>query len=89
MDINYTTLPELHGNRHELSSSMIFFPLTGLILGGLLAGFNWAAEGLWPVSICGVFDAAWLALLTRGLHLDGVADTFDALGSNADMDRAL
>lgn len=44
---------------------------------------------MWPASICGVLDVAWLAFLTRGLHLDGVADTFDAIGSNADRDRAL
>ena len=32
---------------------------------------------------------AFLAFLTRGLHLDGVADTFDAVGSGMPGDRAL
>jgi len=84
-----TIVPDLIGTRRELSSSLAFFPFTGLILGSLLAGFDWAARGLWSPEICGVLDTVWLALLTRGLHLDGVADTFDAVGSGADRERAL
>ncbi len=59
------------------------------MFGSLLAGFDWASRGLWPVFVCGVLDVAFLALLTRGLHLDGVADTFDAVGSGMPRDRAL
>ena len=44
---------------------------------------------MWPVPVCGVLDVAFLAVLTRGLHLDGVADTFDAVGSGMPRDRAL
>ncbi len=84
-----TIVPGLRATRRELASSLAFFPLTGLILGGLLSGFDWAARGVWPPRICGVLDVVWLALLTRGLHLDGVADTFDAIGSGADRQRAL
>ena len=73
----------------QLSASLAFFPFVGLILGALLAGFDWAARGLWPDRVCGVLDVVWLALLTRGLHLDGVADTFDAIGSSAHRERAL
>ncbi len=82
-------VPDLIGTRRQLSGSLAFFPFTGLIIGSLLAGFDWAARGLWPSEICGVLDAVCLAFLTRGLHLDGVADTFDAVGSGADRERAL
>ncbi len=84
-----TIVPGLSATRRELSASLAFFPLTGLIIGAIVAGFDWAARGLWPVQICGVLDVALLALLTRGLHLDGVADTFDAIGSQAGCERAL
>ncbi len=44
---------------------------------------------LWPWWITGAVEAAWLAILTRGLHLDGLADTIDGLASNGDVDRVL
>ncbi len=81
--------PGLHADRGEFSSSLAFFPLVGLILGSLAAGFDWAARGLWPPSLCGVLDVAWLAFLTGGLHLCGLAHAFDAVGSGADRQRAL
>ncbi len=73
----------------ELGRSMAFFPLVGLVIGGLTSGIDWAARGLWPPSIAGVVAVVFLALLTRGLHLDGLADTADAVASGADRERAL
>ncbi len=63
---------------------MGYFPLIGLLLGGLLAGFDWAGRGILPSPVLGVLEAAWLAVLTRGLHLDGLADTVDGLGGGRD-----
>ncbi len=68
---------------------MAFFPLVGTILGCLVACFVWAAWDLWPPYLSGPLGCAWLAFLTRGLHLDGFADMADALGSGAAPERAL
>lgn len=52
--------------------------LLGLVLAGLLAGLT--ALGAPPL-VAGGVTVGGAALLTRGLHLDGLADTVDALGS--------
>ncbi|WP_283956344.1 adenosylcobinamide-GDP ribazoletransferase [Blastococcus sp. CCUG 61487] len=64
-------------------------PLVGLALGAVAAGV--AAAGAEVVSplVGAVLAVVVLALLTRGLHLDGLADTADGLGPLRDRERAL
>ncbi|MCZ4549042.1 adenosylcobinamide-GDP ribazoletransferase [Gordonia rubripertincta] len=56
-------------------------PLVGCVLGAIAAA---AAIGLdhteLPVLLCGLLIVGLLAVLTRGMHLDGLADTADGLG---------
>ena len=64
----------------DLGRSVAFFPLVGLVLGlALAAAGAVAASELSPV-VGAVLLAALLAALTGGLHLDGLADVFDAVG---------
>lgn len=60
----------------------------GLILGGMTAGLNWAARGFWTPVLSGTAVVILLVFLTRGLHLDGLADTADAIGSSASREKA-
>jgi adenosylcobinamide-GDP ribazoletransferase len=87
-----TVLPLRPGpvDRRTGAMAMVWAPAVGLALGAVLAA---AARGLTGLGLAPLPAAAvlvvLLALLTRGLHLDGLADTFDALGSYAAADRAL
>jgi adenosylcobinamide-GDP ribazoletransferase len=87
-----TVLPLRAGrvDRRTGALAMAWAPAVGLALGAVLAAVAWALTGLGlgPLPSAAVL-VALLALLTRGLHLDGLADTFDALGSYAAADRAL
>lgn len=68
---------------------MLCAPLVGLVLGALAAGVGallaWRGGGL----LGAVGSVAVLAGLTRGLHLDGLADVADGLGSGKPAEDAL
>lgn len=73
----------------EVGPSAIFFPVIGFLLGLILVLANalldpFASPGLSSVALVTI-----LALLTRGLHLDGLGDTFDGLGAGGDRERIL
>ncbi len=74
----------------QLRWSVAFYPWVGLVLGGVLALAAPTLRDLGMPEIAGLLGVAWLALITGGLHLDGVADWFDALGGGrGDRDRML
>lgn len=65
---------------------MLVAPVVGALLGLALAGVH----AVLPTGLLGAgLTVALGVLLTRGLHLDGLADTTDALGSYRRGDEAL
>jgi cobalamin 5'-phosphate synthase/cobalamin synthase len=64
-------------------------PLVGLVLGGIATGVAVLGARWISPPVGAVLGVVVLALLTRGLHLDGLADTADGLGPLRGRDRAL
>lgn len=74
----------------ELGRAVAFFPVVGLFLGGALFFFQAALSSHLPSMLVALCLVALSALLTGGLHLDGVADVFDGLGGGrGDRERML
>jgi adenosylcobinamide-GDP ribazoletransferase len=77
-------------DRATAAVAMSLAPLVGTLLGLVLAGVLWVLDAAGaPALVAGGVAVALAALLTRGLHLDGLADTADALGSYRGSERAL
>ncbi|HVF80261.1 MAG TPA: adenosylcobinamide-GDP ribazoletransferase [Solirubrobacteraceae bacterium] len=74
------------GSEH---GAALWFPLVGGLVGGAAAG----AYGLGEALLGGMYGAAFAltvsAILTGGLHHDGLADSADGLGVRGDLPRRL
>ena len=76
-----TVLPLPGKDAERYSSALYFFPLVGGLIGLVVYGaVRLVADGLhWPLG-AGVACVAVSALISGGLHLDGLADVFDSMG---------
>ncbi|WP_189697080.1 adenosylcobinamide-GDP ribazoletransferase, partial [Streptomyces chromofuscus] len=77
-------------DRETARAGMLCAPLAGLVVGLCAAGAGLLLLllGASPL-LAAVGTAAVPAVLTRGLHLDGLADTADGLGSGKPAEDAL
>jgi adenosylcobinamide-GDP ribazoletransferase len=73
----------------QIARSAVFFPLIGALQGLLIACAAYFLTMVFPSSITAGFIILFLVSSNGGFHLDGLADSFDALSvkSTGDMDR--
>jgi len=78
-------------SRRTAAAAMAWAPAVGLLLGAAAAAVLELAARRAHTGplLAAVLAVAALALLTRGLHLDGLADTADGLGSRRPAGEAL
>ncbi|WP_438672255.1 adenosylcobinamide-GDP ribazoletransferase [Solihabitans fulvus] len=91
--VSWLTVLPVRAGRVDAAScrqAITLAPLIGLLLGGVAAGASRGLELLAaPPLLAGLLVVGLLALLTRGMHLDGLADTVDGLGCYGPPERAL
>ncbi|MCP9339240.1 adenosylcobinamide-GDP ribazoletransferase [Stutzerimonas xanthomarina] len=73
----------------QIGRSLLYYPLVGLLLGGMLCLLDMALGNAAPPLKAALLLAVWV-WLTGALHLDGLADSADAwLGGFGDRERTL
>lgn len=75
-------------NEENLRKSTFFYPLTGMIIGGI-AGFFYYIFSYINKDVASFIAVLSIIITTGGLHLDGIGDTADGFYSARDRKRML
>lgn len=73
----------------EMGHAVGYFPLVGLVLGGILAAARLLLDLVLPTAVSAVIVVTLWVVLTRALHLDGLMDTCDGVFGGYTVERRL
>ena len=74
-----TILPWGRAERFDPQRMIPYFPIVGIVLGVLVALFDYVAASFWGKTVASLLDVIFLALLTGAFHIDGLGDAADGL----------
>jgi adenosylcobinamide-GDP ribazoletransferase len=64
----------------DVARGVAAFPVVGAMIGAIGAALAWTLAFAFPAGVAAVVAVAGELILTGGLHVDGLADTFDGFG---------
>ena len=73
----------------QLNQAARYFPLVGMLTGGLCAASLWLAAQILPLSIAVALSMAFGILITGAFHEDGLSDFADGMGGGFTREKAL
>lgn len=73
--------------KRTIKGALISFALVGFVIGGLLIAFLYLFDTVLPNWMLAFALISLWVFLTGGLHLDGLMDVADALGSNGSSEK--
>ncbi|MEF9939512.1 MAG: adenosylcobinamide-GDP ribazoletransferase [Clostridium sp.] len=83
-------MPQVEWTKERMRYAMCFFPLIGVVIGGLLLLFAYVAEKTGMGRLCfTLLGVSCPLLVTGGIHMDGFLDVSDARGSYSSREKKL
>ena len=87
-----TVIPLKHvslNKKEDLSASLIFFPIVGIVIGLILSLINLAGLIFFSSLVSNALVLIVWVWITGALHLDGLADTIDGISAKGDKKSIL
>ncbi|MDP4093361.1 MAG: adenosylcobinamide-GDP ribazoletransferase [Bacillota bacterium] len=88
----FTRIPiplKLQVQTEDFGKGLVFAPVIGLVIGGILGAAYHFLSCVFPFYASVIITVIIYIVLTGGLHLDGLGDTFDGLFSGRSKDKML
>lgn len=73
----------------NMARSMAYFPLVGLLIGGMAAAIHYLLSFVWAGPVCDLIALAFLVIVTGNMHGDGLMDTADGFFSGKPREKIL